>query len=278
MLIEANMHITVVMSVYNGEATIVSAIDSICRQTYSDWDLVIIDDGSTDGTADLLEAVVSCDPRIRLIRNSKNLGLAAALNIGWRQAKGELIARMDADDISLPNRFEKQVAFLANHPEVDVLGTAQESVDANGEVLGYGYRPELHEELASKMYRINPMIHPSVVMRRSFLEALEGYDESKWLLRAEDADLWLRGYKKFRFHNLQEPLLQYRISHKPSTQTIAGIAYAQLRAAYREGLLLSKGWYALRAIVAGVLIRMNIYQRHYFSDRAMSHRAITRTQ
>jgi hypothetical protein len=183
---------------------------------------------------------------------------------------------MDADDISLPNRFEKQVAFLADHTEVDVLGTAQESVDATGKVLGYGYRPELHEELANKMYRINPMIHPSVMMRRSFLEALRGYDESERLLRAEDADLWLRGYRRFRFHNLQEPLLRYRISLKPSMQTITGIAYAQLRAAYREGLLLSKGWYVLRAIAAGLLIRMNLYQCHHSSDPAMSGRTSAR--
>lgn len=266
------MQVTVVMAVYNGVATVASAIDSIRHQTYTDWDFLIVDDGSTDGTSEVLERMASLDPRIAVIRNHANRGLAASLNIGWRQAEGEFIARMDADDVSLPQRFEKQVAFLASHPEVDVLGTAKEAVDAAGTFLAYGYRPEWHEEIASRMYRITPLIHPSVMMRRRFLEALGGYDESERVCRAEDSDLWLRGYRRFRYHNLQEPLIQYRVHRRPSMQSIAGIAYVQLRAAYREGLLLSKGWYALRSVAAGLLIRMNLYHPGYLPGPGLASR------
>jgi glycosyltransferase involved in cell wall biosynthesis len=267
------MHVSVVMAVYNGASTVSLAIDSIRRQTYTDWDLLIVDDGSTDGTSVTLDCIAPRDPRIAIIRNHSNLGLAASLNIGWRQAGGEFIARMDADDVSFPRRFEKQIAFLASHPEVDVLGTAKEAVDTAGRFLGYGYRPEQHEDIVHQMYRITPFIHPSVMMRRQFLEALGGYDESERVRRAEDGDLWLRGYRRFRYHNLQEPLIQYRVHQKPSMQSIAGSAYVQLRAAYREHLLFSKGWYALRTVAAGLLTRLNLYHHPYLSGTGLASRS-----
>jgi glycosyltransferase involved in cell wall biosynthesis len=103
------MHVTVVMPAYNAVATVSAAIESIRKQTYTHWDLLIVDDGSTDGTWEVLKSAAFLDPRIALIRNPSNRGLAASLNTGWRQAGGEVIARMDADDTSLPQRFEKQI-------------------------------------------------------------------------------------------------------------------------------------------------------------------------
>lgn len=255
------MHLSVVMAVYNSQSTVEAAIESIRQQTYSKFTFVIIDDGSTDATSELLKTAAFLDTRIELIRNKTNKGLAASLNIGWRLGGGDIIARMDADDISMPCRFAKQIDFLATHPEIDVLGTAKVAVDSAGRLLGYGYRPEWHEEIVTRMYRINPFIHPSVMMRRRFLEALGGYDER--LRRAEDRDLWLRGYKRFRYHNLQQPLVRYRVRSKPAPLAVALSAFVQLRAAYREKLLLSKGWYAIRNVASAMLIYLNLHHYRY---------------
>jgi glycosyltransferase involved in cell wall biosynthesis len=255
------MHVTVVMAVHNGESTVAAAIESIRRQTYGDWDFMIVDDGSTDGTSDLLEKEALADKRISVIRNPFNRGLAPSLNIGWQRARGDVIARMDADDTSMPERFEKQVAFLTSHPEIDVLGTAKAAVDSAGRVVGYGYRPEWHDDIAARMYKWNPFIHPSVMMRRRFLIDLGGYDEDERVRRAEDCDLWLRGYRRFRYHNLQEPLIRYRVHYRPSLLSIRGDAFVKLRAAHREGLLLSKGWYAFRSVAGSLLILMKL--RHF---------------
>jgi len=177
---------------------------------------------------------------------------------------------MDADDTSLPQRLEKQAAFFARHPEIDVLGTAKEAIDSAGRLVGYGYRPERHEEMVTRMYRINPFINPSVMMRGRFLKSLGGYDEGERARCVEDSDLWLRGYRRFRYHNLQEPLIRYRVRRRPSMQAIVNSAYVKLRAAYREGVLLSKGWYALRSVAAGLLIRLSLHHYRYLPDAALA--------
>ncbi|MGP8246931.1 MAG: glycosyltransferase family 2 protein [Bryobacteraceae bacterium] len=250
------MHVTVLMAVYNGVRTVGGAIESIRSQTYADWDLLVVDDGSSDGTSEILQSYASCDPRITLIRNGTNLGLAASLNIGWRSAKGSLIARMDADDVSLPERLQRQVEFMSAHAEVDVLGTGVEMMDEAGLLLGCAFRPECHDELKKRMYKENPFAHPSVMMRRRFLEALGGYDER--LRRGQDFDLWLRGYRRFLYHNLQVPLIQYRLRRKPTFLSSACSSFILFRSAWREGLVLRSGWYALRPIGANLLIRAGL--------------------
>ena len=262
------MHVSVVMAVYNAAATVARAVDSIRRQTYADWDFIIVDDGSGDQTARIVEQEAAGDARIKVFRNQSNRGLAASLNIGWRLSRGELVARMDGDDVSLPQRFEKQVDFLTRHPEIDVLGAAKLAVDESGAVVGYGYRPESHEAIAAGIYRINPFVHPSVMMRRRFLEAMGGYDEDIRLLRAEDCDLWLRGYQQFRYHNLQEPLIRYRTHTRPSVQAIRGSAFAKLQAGRRDGRLLAGSWYALRTVVTGALAIANLHRYRYRSARS----------
>jgi hypothetical protein len=158
---------------------------------------------------------------------------------------------MDADDFSYPNRLQRQVAFMAAHPEVDVLGTGIEQMDSDGRLLGCVLRPEWHEELQKRMYKENPFAHPSVIMRRGFLDALGGYDgRLKW---AEDADLWLRGYRQFRYHNLQEPLIRYRVRSKLASRSIVYSTFVLLRASFRERLLLRGVLHTLRHLVAGVL-------------------------
>jgi glycosyltransferase involved in cell wall biosynthesis len=245
------MHVTVLMGVYNEAGRVGRAIESVCAQTCDDWDLLAIDDASTDDTPRVLDQWRRRDERVHVLRNDSNLGLAATLNRGWRQARGELIARLDADDISLPDRLERQVRFLSENPGVAVLGTAAELIDERGTSLGCARRPSDHEELASRIFREVPLIHPSVMLRRSFYEALGGYDER--LRRGQDYDLWLRGYKQYRFHNLPEPLIRYRVRRRPSLQSVFWGTSTQIRALKREGAPLVRYWYPARFCTAMLL-------------------------
>jgi len=251
------MHVTVVMAVHNDAATVRAAIESIFHQTHRDWELVIVDDASTGMTSEILATFANRDRRVTVVRNPVNRGLAASLNSGWRQARGELIARMDADDTSLPDRLARQVEFMDLHAEVAVLGTAAELVDEKEKSLGIASRPERHEALAERIYKESPFIHPSVIIRRSFLEALGGYDER--LRRGQDYDLWLRGYRGFRFHNLPDALLRYRVQRRPSLSAILWGTFVLGRGAYREGRLLTHGWYSMRYLTAGVMTRLGLY-------------------
>jgi glycosyltransferase involved in cell wall biosynthesis len=248
--------VSVLMAVWNSAGVVGRAVDSILRQSYPDWELLVVDDASTDETALVLQAVERREPRVRVLRNRSNLGLAGALNRGWNEARGDLIARMDADDTSHPERLAHQVRFLDAHPEVAVLGSGAEMVDDDGHFLGLAVRPECHEELAARMYRESPFLHPSVMFRRSFLAAMDGYDER--LRRAQDLDLWLRAYRRFRFHNLQKPLITYRLHGPPSLEAMLFATFVLGRAAYREGRLLTHGRYAVRYLISAMLGKLGI--------------------
>jgi glycosyltransferase involved in cell wall biosynthesis len=217
------MVVSVLLCVFNGADTVEAAVESIVSQTLRDWELIIVDDGSTDGTRTALARYT--DPRIRVVYNDKNRGLPASLNIAFRHSSGELIARMDADDIALPDRLAKQARFLSEHPEIDVLGGAALLLGVDG----LSTRRETHEEMASYAFTENPLIHPTVMLRRSFLEELGGYDET--IRRAEDYDLWLRGIARFRYYNLQEPLIRYR----PPTRATFRQARDAARAVWLHG-------------------------------------------
>jgi glycosyltransferase EpsE len=225
---------------------------SIVHQSYNTWELLVVDDASTDGTWEVVEALARRDRRVVAVRNPERRGLGASLNRGWFQSRHELIGRMDGDDESLTTRLARQVGFMAEHPEIAVLGTGAELVSESGVPLGVTTLAERHEELARNMYRRSPFIHPSVMMRRSFLQELGGYDESLGIWYSTDQDLWLRGYRRFRFHNLQEPLIRYRVRTTLSWEAMVGGTFVLARAAYREGCMLSRGWYAMRFFFAAL--------------------------
>jgi glycosyltransferase involved in cell wall biosynthesis len=239
--------VSVLMSVHNGARTVSAAVDSIRAQTFPDWELLLVDDASTDGTAELLTRLD--DPRIRVLRNERNRGLAASLNRAFRESRGTLIARMDADDVALPQRFAAQVAFLASHPEVDILGSAAILLDGSGREAGISTRRETHGDIAASICKENPFIHPAVMMRRRVLEELGGYDES--LRRAQDYDLWLRGVHRFRYHNLQEPLLRYS---KPARATWISSSYGARVILKNRGL--RGAWWAARLLAAFALSKL----------------------
>lgn len=195
--------ISVIMPVYNCELYVKEAIDSVLNQTYTNFELLIIDDASTDKTIELVKEYV--DVRINLIEKSINTGLTNSLNLGLQLAKGEYIARMDGDDISLPERFAKQVLFLEENQEVILCGSWF-SIIGSDTIIRV---PEHHEEIKLAFLKGNCIAHPSVMMRKLVLDAFQVvYDVSKE--PAEDYDLWVRLMLKGKLHNLQEVLLDYR--------------------------------------------------------------------
>jgi len=198
--------ISVVMAVYNGTRFLREAIESVLGQNFSDFEFIIVDDGSTDETPEILASYA--DPRIRVLRNHENLGLAASLNRGIERARGEYLARMDADDISRAQRFARQVGFLEQHPEVILLGTAYEEVDEQGRVVRYGDLPLANNELQTELLLRNRFCHGVVMMRRKALIRAGGYDEA--FEQSQDYDLWLRLAELGEIANLPEYLYAWR--------------------------------------------------------------------
>ena len=196
--------VTVLMSVYNGEKYLKEAVDSILNQTFTDFEFLIINDGSTDKTLEILQSYHA--PRIKIINNEKNTGLTKSLNKGLRTAKGEYIARMDADDVSLPTRLERQVKFMTQHNEVGLLGSSWYTINGDGKKTGIN-------KAANGKQAVHFMCHGSVVMRKWCLEKVESYREVFEL--AQDYDLWLRIADEFEVANLSEPLYKLRI-HRDS--------------------------------------------------------------
>lgn len=201
--------VSVVIPVFNAARYLTGAMDSILAQTFRDFEVIAVDDGSTDQSGVILEDYALRDSRVRVIRRP-NTGIVGALNDAIAVARGELIARMDADDISLPQRLEKQVAYLENHPDCVALGTDVLYTDPEGAPL-IRHRPaEDHERIAAQLAEGNggAMIHPSVIFRRSAVNKAGGYRvRYQWV---EDLDMYLRLSEQGRLANLLEVHLQYR--------------------------------------------------------------------
>lgn len=200
--------VSVVMSVFNGEEFLSETIDSVLNQSFRDFEFVIVDDGSTDATADILSKYALRDGRIRVLRNGKK-GRAASLNLGITLANGKYVANTDADDLAMPERLEEQVAFMERNPEVGALGGAFELITDSGEVIDIIRRPFEDSEIRSVILRYNPICHSSVLLRKDIVLALGGYRSI--FVPSEDYDLWLRMSEQSRLANLNNVLVQYRI-------------------------------------------------------------------
>lgn len=200
--------ISVLMPAYNCEAYVLEAVSSMLSQSFADFELLVIDDGSTDSTSKLLGAVH--DPRLRLVSNERNIGLIGTLNRGLELAKGRYIARMDADDISAPGRLEKQVLYLEEHPDVHVLGSMVNLINEQGTVFGAisGY-PTDPEAIHQYLLRECCLIHPSVIFRKDTVKTAGGYSADA--RHAEDYDLWLRLSDHHKIANLPDKLVSYRM-------------------------------------------------------------------
>lgn len=203
--------ISVVMGVYNGEAVIDSAIESIRNQTVYDWELIIGDDCSSDGTYKKLEKWAMIDQRIKPFRNATNLRLAATLNLCLERAAGEYIARMDDDDISYPQRFEKQIDFLMTNPNYGFVSSLVDCYDGSQIVKNQFYRVATPRK--QDFFRGTQFVHPATMFRRECLDAVGGYRVAKETRRAEDYDLFMRLYAAGYYgYNIQEPLLRYLVN------------------------------------------------------------------
>lgn len=200
--------VSVLMPVYQAAPYVVAAVESILAQSLRELELVIVDDGSTDGTGELCAAIAARDPRVVLVRASHE-GIVAALNRGLALARGRYLARMDGDDVALPERLAAQLRHLDAHPDVVALGTAVEVIDPEGRPLGPIVHPTTHEEIERELLRGHGSInHPSVVMRTDAVRAVGGYRSA--FEYVEDQDLFLRLGERGRLANLAAPLLHHR--------------------------------------------------------------------
>ncbi len=208
--------ISVVMAVFNGEQYLVPALDSILRQSFPDFEFIIVDDGSTDASPRILSEYARRDSRLRIL-SQQNQGLTKSLHQAVSLASGEFVARMDADDESHPDRFMHQTEYLRSHSDHVVVGSALEMMTAVGEPLYVNPVPLEHDEIVRRLVSHDgiAIAHPTAMIRRDVLMSVGQYDVS--YACAQDLDLWLRLSEVGRLANLAEPLLRYRIHAKSVT-------------------------------------------------------------
>jgi hypothetical protein len=210
--------VTVLMAVHNGVPHLAKAVESLLRQTLGDFEIVVVDDGSTDGTREVVASYA--DPRIRLVVNDRNLGLAASLNRGLSVAAGEYVARLDADDLSDPTRLERQAAFLDANPDVALVGAWHRTIDTAGTVIKEYSLPCTHADIRWALLFYCPFVHSAVMWRRQRVEHLVGgYDET--LSYSMDYELWSRIARRMPVANLPERLVSLRV-HPASLTSTAG--------------------------------------------------------
>jgi glycosyltransferase involved in cell wall biosynthesis len=215
-----NPLVSVLMPAYNARRYLAEAIESVLGQTWRDFELLVIDDGSTDDTAAIAKRYEARDPRIRVMTRS-NGGIGAALNAGLEAARGELIARMDSDDVCLPERFARQVEFLRQMPDCVLVGSRVMLIDSEGASLfEMEDVPTGHEEIEALLLQARwSIVHPAVMMRREVVRQIGGYDND--VVPVEDHDLFLRLAEVGRLANLPEVLLRYRKHPMNSVRVLA---------------------------------------------------------
>ncbi len=215
-----SVKVSIIMPVYNAEAYLQAALDSLYAQSLSDFEILAINDGSTDGSAQILSK--QTDKRLIVLTNDHNQGLSFSLNRGLQAASGDYLARMDADDLSDSRRLAAQVNFLDAHPAIDLCGTCINLIDSAGLVYGQANYPRTDEAIKATMIFSSPFAHPSVMFRRHLLNNHDCYYRA---MASEDYDLWQRLSVSTTFANLPEYLLNYRSS--------VGISSNALKTAYQ---------------------------------------------
>lgn len=201
-----NPKVSVIMSVFNGEDFLRETIDSILNQTFTDFEFIIINDGSTDSTRMILESYN--DPRIRLF-NQENAGLTKSLNNGIDKTKGEYIARQDSGDMSGPQRLDLEVKFMEDHPDVGLVGTCSKIINKDGKFLKSWKLPNGHEKISKMLLNGNCFLHGSVLFRKECVATVGRYREK--FEYAQDYDFWLRISEKYKVENIDKELYKYRL-------------------------------------------------------------------
>ncbi|MCY3867892.1 MAG: glycosyltransferase family 2 protein [Chloroflexi bacterium] len=200
--------VSVVMPVYSGEKYVADAIESILGQTFSDFELIIVEDGSQDGSLEIIRSYEACDDRIRLVSFKRNLGAPIARNHAINLSSADYIAMMDCDDVCLPQRLERQVEHLRANQAIGVLGAGAQAVNEDLSPLFLFDLPEHHALIVFNVFVGSFFVHPTVMMRRQLLDIVGGYKPSQ--RAADDTELWTRLIWRTRFANLSETLLLYR--------------------------------------------------------------------
>jgi len=220
--------VSVLMPVYNPGRFLREAIDSVLAQTYSAFELIVIDDASTDGSPEYLAERARTDPRVRVFRQPQNRGIVAARNRAFAEARPDTTyyAILDSDDVALPDRLEQQVAFLEAHPDHALVGGHTVIIDESSSEVGIRRYPTEYAQICQTITRHNPFAQPAVMLRRSALETSAPYDAS--YPRCQDYELWMRLAAKHPVANLDRAVIRYRISASQGKRT-----------ALRETLLLT---------------------------------------
>lgn len=242
--LSANPKVSIIMSVYNAEDTLGEAIDSILNQTYSNWEFVICNDCSTDSTMSILEDYKKRFPeKFIILNNLQNMRLSYSLNRCLKEVTGELIARMDGDDLSVPERFEKQVRFLKTHPEYQLVGTDMQRFNEKGKLGVIGSQTEPDKFILKTGVAF---CHATIMAYREVFEVTGGYRVSKDTMRSQDYDLWFRFFKcGFKGYNIHEPLYLVRETLAAVKRRDFSNRYHIMRIQFRGYKLLGfpKMWY-----------------------------------
>ena len=248
--------VSIIMGIYNCSATLPQAIDSILDQTFTDWKLIMCDDGSIDDTATVAQQYADKYPeKIILVKNERNMGLNYTLNHCLKYADTEYVARMDGDDISLPHRLEKEFNFLETHPEYSIVSTPMIYFDENGD---FKIGNNEGEPNVNSFVRGTPFCHAPCMVRREAYEAVSGYSVSDKRLRVEDWDLWVRMYAEgYKGYVYGEPLYKMRDDRNALARRKFKYRFNEVRviASAVKKLKLSKINYiwVLRPIIAGLV-------------------------
>lgn len=248
--------VSVIMGIYDCADTLSEAIDSVFDQTFTNWELIMCDDGSSDETCNVAEKYRSIYPdKIILMKNECNKGLNYTLNRCLKAAKGKIIARMDGDDICVPERFEKELAVLENEPEIAIVSSDMNYFDDTG-IWGCISHPEYPKD--GDFLHGSPFCHAPCMVRKEAFDQVNGYSEGKHLLRVEDYHLWIKMYKAgFRGKNIHEPLYFMRDDREAYSRRKfryrINEAYVRALAVKELGLPVSGYLYVLRPIMVGLL-------------------------
>ena len=248
--------VSIIMGIYNCATTLPEAIDSILAQTFTDWNLVMCDDGSNDNTYEIASRYSTAYPtKMTLLKNSQNMGLNYTLNHCLSVADGEYIARQDGDDISMPTRFEKEIAILDASPDIAIVSTAMTHFDESG-TWGRSHPIELPQK--NDFIKGTPFCHgPAMVRREAYLN-VGGYTVDKKLLRVEDYDLWIKMYAAgYRGMNLSEPLYSMRDDRNAYSRRKFRYRLSEFRLRIRAAKTLGHPFtayiYAFRPVIVGLL-------------------------